>query len=303
MSKTFDSLLSSDDTSYLVVGFEDFENALSRPQNDTYYRECKMNIQRVNSHNGPGFLELITHTLRSFLADSGDRPCDIHIDYSCMPRLWYCHLPLVVEAMLREFDQAYFWYTMGTYPVTEYPTAGVGDFHIFSGKPSLGSSFRTHLFGLGFDKIRSQATWSIIDPQNLICFYADPATRPEYVERVKSDNKIVISNSNHVFTVPIDDFVLAYSKIASVASEFGALGDVILIPDGPKPLILAASLVPFRILKRGITCLHIARHKTKDFEPVDVEPLGEPIGFRFAGLPKTMTSRDVSFNCSLTSST
>ena len=225
--------------SFLVVGFEDFPADLSRPQNDEFYRENGLDLFLVNSGNQEEFLQRVSRAIEKLLADSTGKPVEVHVDYSCMPRLWYCRLPLLIEKALRRQDEAYFWYTLGIYPETEYPTAGVEDFHVFSGKPSLGASFRTHIFGLGFDRTRSQAIWSIIDPQNLICFYADPPAKPEYVDRVEDDNRNVLSAANYKFTVPINDFVLAYSKLAAVASEFRDLGDVIIVPDGPKPLILA----------------------------------------------------------------
>ncbi len=269
--------------SYLIVGFEEFPQSLSRPRNDEFYRNKDLPISILSSEKQGAFLELVNKTVEKFLINSADKPVEVHVDYSCMPRLWYCSLPMLLEKALRRKDSVYFWYTLGIYPDKEYPTAGVEDFHVFSGKPSLGANFRTHIFGLGFDRIRSQAIWSIIDPQNLVCFYADPAAKSEYITRVKRDNSNVLSAANYVFTVPINDFVHAYSKIAAIASEFSDLGDVILVPDGPKPLILAASLVPLRLGKNGITCFHVQRRKAENFKPVDVEALPESVGFHFCG--------------------
>lgn len=267
----------------IVVGFKDFPAALSRPRNDEFYRKKGLDLSAESSEQQKSFLERINLKVETLLAGSVDEPVEVHVDYSCMPRLWYCRLPLLLEKVLRRQDNVYFWYTPGLYPEAEYPTAGVEDFHVFSGRPSLGAAYRTHIFGLGFDSTRSQAIWSIIDPQNLVCFYADPASKPEYVDRVKNDNRIVLSAANFTFTVPIHDFVLAYSKITAVALEFRDIGDVILVPDGSKPLILAASLVPLRLGIKGITCFHVTRRKELDFEPVDVEPLSDPVGFHFCG--------------------
>ncbi|MDP1990896.1 MAG: hypothetical protein Q8K00_07710 [Syntrophales bacterium] len=283
VERTLDDHTPSDKASYVVVGFKDFPATLSRPRNDQFYRKRGLEPSLESSEQQEALLERINVAVVKLLAESAGEPIEVHVDYSCMPRLWYCRLPLLLEKVLRRQDRVYFWYTPGRYPETEYPTAGVEDFHVFSGRPSLGAAYRTHIFGLGFDSTRSQAIWSIIDPQNLVCFYADPVFESEYVDRVKIDNRIVLSAANHKFTVPIDDFVLAYSKIAAVASEFRDSGDVILVPDGPKPLILAASLVPLRLSRRGITCFHVTRRKEKDFKPVDVEPLSDPVGFHFYG--------------------
>jgi hypothetical protein len=272
---------------YLVIGFRDLPQALSRPRNDRFYHDQNLEQTLYASDERDRLLGYLRERVGAFLVDSESAPIEVHIDYSCMPRLWYCNLPLLLEESLRECDRGYFWYTPGEYPNSDYPTAGVEDFHVFSGKPSLSFGVRTHLFGLGFDRVRSQAIWSIIDPQRLVCFYADPAAKAEYVNRVKMDNKNVLAAASQTFTVPIEDFVFTYSRIAAIAMEYRAFGDVILVPDGPKPLILAASLVPLRLTAPGVTCFHVARRKPEDFNPVDVKPCGKPVGFSFEGLAQT----------------
>lgn len=281
---------SSSSNTYLVIGFKDYPDALSRHENDAFYDSYGLTRESIDSEEKDAIIVFVEKQVYEIIKNTQEEKIEVHIDYSCMPRLWYCQLPVLLDRLLRPEDAAYFWYTPGEYPEAEFPTAGVEDFNVFSGKPSLSAYFRIHFLGLGFDRIRSQAIWSVLDPQHLICFYADPAVKFEYVKRVEDDNRDVLSIANHIFTVPVHDFVYTYSKIASAVSEFRTLGDVILVPDGPKPLILAASFVPLRLQKPGVLCFHVTRHKTPDFQPIDVKPLGEPFGFRFCGrvdsLPK-----------------
>ncbi len=68
------------------------------------------------------------------------------------------------------------------------------------------------------------------------------------------------------------------SKLSEIATEFLLLGNVILIPDGPKPLIFAISLIPDILCKSGLTCLHISRN-SEYFEAVDVTATGTVYGF------------------------
>ena len=140
------------------------------------------------------------------------------------------------------------------------------------------------IFGLGFDRIRSQAIWSVLDPQNLICFYTDPGVIDGYVDRVKEENKDILRAANHHFTVPYFDFEYTLSKINSVVREFREIGDVILVPDGPKPLVLATSIIPYLNTQPGIVCFHVNRRKGLEFKQVDVKPVGQPYGFYFNGV-------------------
>lgn len=283
-SKVLPKLPTGDNTSYMVIGFTDWAAALSRSANDKFYEQNKLIQTPFVSDDGEKLFEHVRTFIRSIIAESGVERIEVHVDYSCMPRLWYCNLPVVLEQILRCGDRAFFWYTPGTYPVGEYPTAGVNDFRIFSGKPSVRLGMRTHLFGLGFDRIRSQAIWSIIDPERLVCFYADPAVRVEYAERLRADNRNLLAAANQVFTVPIRDFVATYSRVTEAVCEYYVFGDVILVPDGPKPLILASSLVPLRLDRPGITCFHVARRKPEEFVPLDITAHGKPVGFYYEGI-------------------
>lgn len=57
----------------------------------------------------------------------------VHIDYSSMPRSWYCKLPILLEKIIRKTDKIYFWYTEGDYPASheEYPSSGIDAFSFF----------------------------------------------------------------------------------------------------------------------------------------------------------------------------
>lgn len=76
----------------------------------------------------------------------------------------------------------------------------------------------------------------------------------------------------------MEDFEFMVSKLCDTVNELLPVGEVILIPDGPKPLIFALSLVPDLVGKHGVTCLHISRNN-ENFEAVDVKPTGIIRGF------------------------
>ena len=205
----------------------------------------------------------------------------IHVDYSSMPRSWYCRLPSLFESIMRETDAVYFWYSEGEYPPSyeEYPSAGIDTFSLFSGKPSLQiENNRIHVLGVGFDTIRSQAILSITDPNYLVVCYAYNPNRHGFSESVKDVNEPIFSRAAMTISLHINDFEFMVSKLCEIANELLPAGDIILIPDGPKPLIFAFSLVPDILKKHGITCLHISRNSDL-FEPVDVIPTHNVFGF------------------------
>ena len=204
----------------------------------------------------------------------------IHIDYSSMPRKWYCRLPLLLRSNLREEDKVLFWYVAGRYPVDyeAYPSAGIDSFSVL-GKPSLRiGTKRMHVVGLSYDAVRTSAMISILDPDSYITCNAYNRDNKEISDNVRFVNEQVISRANMEISLRIDDFSFMISKLCEIANEFLPLGDVILLPDGPKPLIFAMSIVPLLLEKPGVTCLHVSRNK-EYYSAVNVEPTDVIYGF------------------------
>jgi hypothetical protein len=123
------------------------------------------------------------------------------------------------------------------------------------------------------------------------CFYAEPAAEPSYVARVERDNREALNAAAYTFKVPIDDFVMTYSKLVSTVHQFRSEGDVVIVPDGPKPLVLASSIVPMVMDDpSGVVCFHVAKRQTDSFIPVDVAANGDPVGFSIGG-PRPLTKQ------------
>lgn len=206
---------------------------------------------------------------------------NIHIDYSSMPRSWYCRLLKMLKDILRYEDKAYFWYVKGKYPerYEEYPTAGIDSFTLFSGQPTLRiTNKRFHIFALGYDTVRTQAMISILDPDSIIVCNAYDTKESDINEKVRKVNSDLFAQARMSISLQLADFSFMISKLCELAHEYLPLGDVIFVPDGPKPLIFAISLIPDIVNLPGITCLHISRNK-QYFNPIDVIPKDDILGF------------------------
>ena len=94
----------------------------------------------------------------------------IHIDYSFMPRSWYCSLP---EKLTNAFPNMSFsfWYVAGEYPKYNYsyPSAGINEISFFSGMalPAVDIK-RVHFLGLGFDSTRTETVKSIVEADSIM---------------------------------------------------------------------------------------------------------------------------------------
>jgi len=198
----------------------------------------------------------------------------IHFDYSSMPRSWYCYFPIMLSELIGEKRKASFWYVSGDYPneYSNYPSAGIDSISVFSGRslPAVDIK-RFHIIGLGYDHIRTETMISIIEPESLISCYAYNPMKNETKENAFIANKRIIDRSLISAALPIDNFCGIIDKLCELVYDLKQNGQVIIVPDGPKPLIMAMSLIPALINKNGITCLHISRNSIY-YKKINVKP-------------------------------
>lgn len=207
----------------------------------------------------------------------------LNIDYSSMPRSWYCALPIFISKTIDDNNELVFWYTAGDYPSSyiHYPSAGIDSISVFSGLSLPASDImRCHILGLGYDSIRTETVKSIVEPDMLISCYAYNPADIKTKENVCKANKGLIESSRLTVALPIDNFSGMVDKLCGLVYDQIQSGQIIIIPDGPKPLIMAMSLIPDLVKKDGVTCLHISRN-THHHSEIPVEPRGNEIfGFQ-----------------------
>lgn len=159
-----------------------------------------------------------------------------------------------------------------------YPSAGVDSYQV-KGKPSLRmSKKRIHVIGLGYDNTRSSGILSILDPEQFYACVAYNQYDKGMKENVCEANSQILSDASIYMTMDIGDFSFMFSKLCEIAYEYLSIGDVIFAPDGPKPLIMAMSMVVSHIQCPGVTCIQILENENC-FHPVDVSHVGKVIGF------------------------
>lgn len=202
----------------------------------------------------------------------------IHIDYSSMPRSWYCKLIELLNEILLPTSSVLFWYSEGEYEQFEngFPTVGIDSYVLYSGKPSLLERKRTHFVGVGYDSIRTNGIITLLNPESVITCSANNPKRIDVLEKVKTINKEIMDESYMNLSLNITDIEFMIAKMSGIVNEIYTIAksDIVLIPDGPKPLIFVMSMIPWLIGEPGICCLHIIRNNSI-FQPKNVKALGK----------------------------
>lgn len=263
----------------LILAIDDYSSYPSSAHKVSEITSRGFQLEVVKYEDFAKVQELIVSRVKSLLSKLD--AISIDIDYSSMPRGWYCKLPELFSCLLREADCARFWYSEGIYPPDprELQTAGIESYHLFSGKPTLQTQKRrTHIIGLSYDSVRTQGLISILDPEYIVTCNAYNPRRPEIISNVESVNATILDQAALRISFHVNDVEFMVSKMIETVRDFCSDSDVIIVPDGPKPLIFVMSMIPWLINKVGITCLHVVRNSNQ-FNRQDIPPTGDIIGF------------------------
>lgn len=263
----------------IVFAFEELVAKTDKP--DRIKKENFESINLITSTYGKyqDFFDNIINLIS--LRTDQNKATNVYIDYSYMPRMWYCPLPTLLKNKFKNL-KVIFLYSEGIYPKNylEYPTAGIDSLIPYTGKPSLRCDMqRTHIISLSYDVIRTEGLLSMLDPESIITCNAYDSEFKEVHENIFSINESIISRADYSISFHLDNFSFMIAKICEVANEHISLGDVIIIPDGPKPLIFALSLAGELLKeKHGITCMQILRSNLED-PVVEVIANGKTVSF------------------------
>ena len=195
----------------------------SKSQNDTDFIKTIINI--INRINGS--------------------KVKILIDYSVMPRNWFCKIPLVLKAFSNKNKniQVYFSYTPMNYKIEHFPHIYINNFssnclqlgNIQDYKPKL------VLLGLGFDFSGASALLQKIESEAIV-FYTQPAFIKGMEKIVQNNNKELFKKYNS-FTIPIDDLATSYDIMKRQYLMNREKYSIAIASLGPKPMTLVSSLL------------------------------------------------------------
>ena len=256
------NLATRNDSNTLIINFDDLQKECLSTNLLDEIDAIKPKTKVRSYAQGEKFQDDVISFLNEVVDSETTRK--IYIDYSAMPRNWYCALPGRIENELQNRClELVFLYVAGTYPekYESYPTAGIDRLRLFSGGalPRIDSQ-RTHLIALSYDTRRTQSLLSMLEPEFLIVCYAYDT--PEKKAEIEEVNQDIIRRASASVALPINDFVYILQKMNEIIIEQTCDGQIIIIPDGPKPLIFAMSLSSILAdIDDDITCLHINRNE------------------------------------------
>lgn len=260
----------------VVLGFESSRNTLSRPKNDALFASRK--LTPFVSSNPQAYEEHIKRSLLIAARSVVQRSLRVFIDYSVMTRSWYSFLltwlRYSAESVSTDVD---FVYVYGKYE-SEFEPLHIDEISAIPGFEGgcAGARRTVAFFGLGYDRYATLAVNELIEPDHVTCYVARETPNDARSQRVLEQNKELIELSG---TLPVylplgniqESFRILHEHFSQVPEE----DEVIAIPMGPKPHVLATLMVS-QFVQR-VTCLHA---KGSRAIPVQVAASGEVSAWR-----------------------
>ena len=201
------NLATRNSSNTLIINFDDLQEECLPNSLSSRIDDLKLKTEICSYSQGEKFQDNVIAFLNKVVGNEAIRK--IYIDYSAMPRNWYCALPGRIENEVQNRClELTFLYVAGTYPekYESYPTAGIDRLKLFSGGalPRI-DSHRTHLIALGYDTRRTQSLLSMLEPEFLVVCYAYDT--PEKKAEIEEVNQDIIRRASASVALPINDFV------------------------------------------------------------------------------------------------
>lgn len=258
--------LSADDI--VVLGFSRLAGTDERRHSDEYFA-TSWNVTHVScDYDDDGQV----YEVLQRIAKPEMKQIRILVDYSSMSRTWYAAVAnwarVVSENCTVTVD---FMYSVGVYPeeLTPIFVDSIGVMAACEGGPPRFEK-AVSILGLGFYQEMAQTVLEHLQPDSKYVYWADPGATKTYAQRVTGANQFLIDSADGRLRVPFHDVEGTLRGLTELALPHLPHSEVVCVPLGPKPHVLATVLLCLRF--PYISCLRVSAHREK---PEHVASTGE----------------------------
>ncbi len=257
----------------VVIGFVEYQDNQQRQDNDLLYGKLWTQDRLLVSADDEG---PIYQRLQDYFGQD-DKPLKILVDYSSMSRLWYAGILNWINVAQAKRDIIVdMLYSIGEY-CGEYPAMVINDILSIPGCEGLTVPFNKSVavFGLGFDEHATLCVLDKLEADIVYAYLADPAAFDKYPRIALEKNKELIKIANTTLRLPLKSVETAYRYLTEVVMPHRQDSNIIFIPMGPKPHILAAILLSIKF--GDIICLRVSGKRAN---AADIRATGDIITTR-----------------------
>lgn len=250
-----DVVITHYDIAFFAIGYEDRSRHLLstiNPDNIAEYvivqypnvQECSLVKQLPNYHILKNSEDEVYSMLNKYLQDKQVSTIRILIDYSSMGRAWYA--AIINWARYIDLNSVYIdmVYCIGNYD-NEFTPLKINQISTILGHEGVTSHKKTvAVFGLGFDRLAALCVIDKIEPDVVLSFIASTMVY-DYQDKAKqiNDEFLKTYSQSDVMYFPIDSVEKTYRLMSELILVYLKEHNVLFVPMGPKPHILATILL------------------------------------------------------------
>lgn len=243
-----------------VAGFAEHPHSESREMANEYFQS--LSPQEFSLHSSSDY-SFIGEALKGALGASGD--VKIFMDYSSMPRTWYGAVLNYLRSAVRQGNVVIdFSYVPGKHEhgLSGAEVQGISTVPGFEGVSS-GSARTAAVFSLGFEKWTPYAALERVEPNEIICFIAEPGASEDYAGRSRAENQEFFDeHASMVYEFDVRDVSRTFGFLSEMAAlKLNSGCDVALVGMGPKPHVLSMLLAAIRLPE--IAVVHVRRREKR----------------------------------------
>jgi hypothetical protein len=257
-----------------AIGFSDLRNHRQRQSNDEFFQN-QWGATPIVSSSGDD--TIVYSVLQKLLAPK--QRLKILVDYSSMSRLWYAAVLNWARyaAPSREVEID-FAYAEALYELHRTPMV-IEDMLSIPGCEGgvIGLRETIAVFGLGFHGLATLCVLERIEADIVYAYLASPASSEDYPELVKDLNRDLLDDAKtqQLLELPLASVETTYRYLGEFIMPHRPESNIILVPMGPKPHVLAAILIAMRF--KDVACLRVSAKRTR---PEEVSATGPIVATR-----------------------
>lgn len=238
----------------IVIGFSEDASGEQRTINEKYFKDHWSLDVEISSSDDEQKVYDILNSVLDLKIDS----IRILVDYSSMSRLWFAGV-LNWAKYVKGPNNIYIdmLYAPGLHKEKVSPMVINKILSIPGCEGSATALFKTiAIFGLGFDSHAVLCILDRLEPDFYYTYLAAPTIFDDYPKFVYKVNSELISGAKQTLELPLFSVEQTFVSLAEIVSIHKNEADIVFVPMGPKPHVLASILLSMKFGE--VTCLRVS---------------------------------------------
>jgi len=234
----------------IVIGFKEFIASTNRKKNDTIFKKKGWDINISSSQDIHNLIEELEQIQKNIIEKE---KINILIDYSSFSKIYYLNFLSMFENIFSCDIEITFIYSSSKFEKRDIHEVPAINYEMLYRNTFIDQS-PIAIIGTSIDANRAIALIDQINANKIILLQSNPGFTEEYTKNALKQQSVLSSWADEIIEIDVQNFISTFSKISDITLANSRLGNVTIIPDGPKPLSLAMGMVGQRY-KEIIGCM------------------------------------------------